>query len=77
MNMSKKNYWTTPKKDGGWAVKREGSTKASAIFDSQAEAWSDTRRRARGTEGEAFLQGKNGQIRSRNTYGKNPFPPKG
>ncbi len=74
--MNKSNYWTTPHKDG-WAVKKEGAKRASAVFETQADAWSDTRRRARGSEGEAFLQGKNGQIRSRNTYGNDPYPPKG
>ncbi len=61
----------------GWAVKREGATRASAVFTTQSDAWSDTRRRARGTEGEALLQGKDGKIRSRNTYGNDPLPPKG
>lgn len=76
-NMSKKIYWTTPIIDGSWAVKLEGSIIASAIFNTRADAWSDARRRARATEGEAILQGKNGEIRSRNTYGADPFPPKG
>tara|TARA_R110002124_G_scaffold287144_1_gene470717 strand:- start:1054 stop:1281 length:228 start_codon:yes stop_codon:yes gene_type:complete len=71
-----KNYWTTKHADG-WAVKREGASRASSVHETQADAWKETRRLARGSEGEAFLQAQNGQIRTRNTYGKDPYPPKG
>ncbi len=71
-----KNYWTT-KHDDSWAVKREGASRASSIHATQQDAWSEARRLARGSGGEAFLQGENGQIRARNTYGKDPLPPRG
>ena len=71
-----KNYWTT-KSGGGWAVKKEGASRATSVHTTQESAWNETRRLARGTGGEAFLQGSNGQIRARNTYGKDPYPPKG
>ncbi|MEZ5814854.1 MAG: DUF2188 domain-containing protein [Alphaproteobacteria bacterium] len=71
-----KNYWTTKHGDG-WAVKREGNERATSTHDTQEGAWNETRRRARGSGGEAFLQGKDGKIRARNTYGKDPYPPKG
>ena len=75
--MSKsKNFWTTPH-DDCWAVKGEGSERASSLHPTQEDAWNEARRRARGAGGEAFLQGKNGRIRARNTYGHDPFPPKG
>lgn len=70
------NFWTT-RRPRGWAVKKEGSTRASSVHKTQEAAWNETRRLARGTEGEAYLQGKNGKIRARNTYGKDPYPPKG
>jgi hypothetical protein len=73
---NKNNYWTTPKGDN-WAVKREGADRASSVHSTQSEAWSETRRLARGAGGEALLQGRDGQIRARNTYGHDPFPPKG
>lgn len=74
---NKGNYWTSPRSDGRWEAQREGSERASRVFDTQREAWDYSRERARATEGEAFLQGRDGQIRERNTYGKDPFPPKG
>jgi hypothetical protein len=74
--MIKSNFWTTPHSDG-WAVKREGSSRATSLHSTQADAWQETRRRARGAGGEAYLKGKDGKIRARNTYGTDPFPPKG
>lgn len=59
-----------------WQVKGEGNERASAILDTQAEAWDDVKNRARGSKGEAKLQGRNGQIRERNTYGDAPYPPR-
>lgn len=73
---SSKNYWTTKHPDG-WAVKREGADRASSVHSTQAEAWSETRRLAKGTGGEAILQGEDGKIREKNSYGVDHFPPKG
>ena len=70
------NYWTS-KRHTGWVVKKEGVSRASSVHTTQAEAWYEARRLARGSGGEAFLKGEDGQIRARNTYGKDPFPPKG
>ncbi|WP_353641025.1 DUF2188 domain-containing protein [Mesorhizobium sp. WSM2239] len=71
-----KNYWTTKSSDG-WAVKKEGSTRASSVHTTQAEAWSEARRLARGAGSEAFLKDSDGKIRARNSYGNDPYPPKG
>ena len=73
---NRRNYWTTLR-DDGWAVQREGGHRASSVHASQDEAWGESRRLARGAGGEAFLQGRNGRIRARNTYGNDPFPPRG
>ncbi|WP_296763955.1 DUF2188 domain-containing protein [Sediminimonas sp.] len=73
----KENYWTSPRADGRWASQREGSQRPSRVFDTQRESWEYSQDRARDTGGEAILQGRGGQIRERNTYGRDPFPPKG
>lgn len=70
------NFWTT-KHSGGWAVKREGASRVSSTHTTQQQAWNEARRLARGAGGEAILQGSNGKIRAKNTYGNDPFPPKG
>jgi hypothetical protein len=75
--MKSKDYWTSRRKDGSWAVKRSGASRAASIHDTQAEAWKEARRLARGAEAEAYLKGRDGKIRTRNTYGSDTFPPKG
>lgn len=70
--VNEQNYWTQMREDGRWETKREGATRASKVFETQAEAWTDTKERARRAGGEAFLKGRNNQIRERNTYGHDP-----
>ncbi len=72
-----KNYWTRQRPDGKWESKREGADRASKVTDTQAEAWTHSKQRAADTKGEALLKGRDGKIRERNTYGKDPYPPKG
>jgi len=71
------NYWTQKRADGKWEAKREGADRASKVTDTQAEAWGYSKSKAKENGGEAILKGRDGQIRERNTYGKDPYPPKG
>jgi len=75
--MSRKDNFLAAPHEGGWAVRQQGSSHVASVHTTQSAAWSETRRRARGTGGEALLQGKDGKIRTRNTYGSDPYPPKG
>lgn len=61
----------------GWAVKGAGAQKASSVHSTQKEAISSARQIAKNQGSELFIHGRNGQIRERNTYGQDPFPPKG
>jgi hypothetical protein len=72
-----KNYWTQQRPDGKWESKREGAERASKVTETQAEAWDYSKSKAKESGGEAFLKGRDGKIRERNTYGKDPYPPKG
>jgi len=74
---TKKNYWTSKRTDGKWVVKKEGSIRASSVHDKQDIAWKEARRLARGEGSEAFLKGRDGKIRTRNSYGDDPNPQKG
>ncbi len=71
------NFWTQQREDGKWESKREGAERASKVTDTQAEAWQYSKDHAREEKGEAFLKGCDNRIRERNTYGKDPYPPKG
>ncbi len=72
-----RNYWTQRRPDGKWESRREGAQRAAKVTKTQAEAWNHSREKAGQGGGEAYLKGRNGQIRARNTYGKDPFPPRG
>ena len=74
---NKNNYWTQQRSDGKWESKREGAERASKVTDTQSEAWKYSKDQARDSQGEAFLKGRDNKIRERNTYGKDPYPPKG
>lgn len=60
-----------------WANEREGSERASKVFDTKAEATEAGRKTARREETEHLLHKRDGQIGDRNSYGNDPFPPEG
>lgn len=74
--MSKKNQHIVPK-GNNWAVRGAGNEKVTKITPTQKEAIKTARNIAINQGSEMFIHGKNGQIRERNTYGKDNFPPKG
>jgi hypothetical protein len=69
--------YVTIKGSNGWAVKKEGTARISSTHNSQADAWAEARRLARGSGGDAVLRGTDGHVRATNAYGKDPFFPKG
>ena len=72
-----RDYWTQQRPDGSWETKREGADRAAAVTATQAEAWARNKELAKHSGGEAFLKGRDGLIRERNSYGDDPYPPKG
>ena len=60
-----------------WAVTAEGAVAPVALFKTQSEAWEKAKSIARKERSEALLHGKNGAIRARNTYGRDPGRTKG
>lgn len=71
-----KNQHVVPH-DGGWAVRGAGNTRATSIHDTQAAAIDAARGIARNQASELLIHGRNGQIRDRDSYGGDPFPPRG
>lgn len=74
--MGVKGVHVTPR-GGKWAVRSAGSSKASRIFNTQKEAVDLGREQAKRNSSELYIHGRDGRIRERNTYGADPFPPKG
>ena len=75
--MTPKNQHVVPDGNGGWNVKGAGNSKATANFNTQAEAINRATQIAQNQNSELFIHGRNGQIRERNSYGNDSFPPKG
>lgn len=74
--MSKKNQHVVTHQDR-WAVKGEGNQRATSVHNTQQEAIDAARQIAINQGSEMLIHGRNGQIRERNTYGKDPYPPEG
>ncbi|MCB1599569.1 MAG: DUF2188 domain-containing protein [Lysobacterales bacterium] len=74
--MSGKNVHVVPHPEG-WAVKSEGAERAASVHDTQREAEAAAREIAQRRESEILIHGQDGRIRERDSYGNDPFPPKG
>ena len=74
--MTKKNQHVVPHASG-WAVRGAGNERATSVHGTQREAISVARETAIRQGSEMLIHGENGRIRERNTYGKDPYPPKG
>lgn len=60
-----------------WSVRKAGASRASGTFDTQKEAVARARDVAQKQKTELFIHGRDGRIRERNSYGKDPHPQKG
>jgi hypothetical protein len=76
VTVTKKNQHVVPHAQG-WAVKGAGNARATSVHPTQREAVSAAREAAINQRSEMLIHGANGQIRERNTYGRDPHPPKG
>ncbi|QCB53930.1 DUF2188 domain-containing protein [Sphingopyxis sp. PAMC25046] len=74
--MAGKNQHVVPHASG-WAVRGAGNSRASSVHSTQAEAAQVARATAQRQGSELLIHGRNGQIRARDSYGNDPFPPKG
>lgn len=63
--------------ENGWGVRGEGNQRLTSVHDTQREAISTARSIARNQHSEILIHGRDGQIRARDSYGKDPYPPKG
>ena len=60
-----------------WAVEREGAAHPASMHSTQAEAAKAGRALAKRDRVEFIVHRKDGQIRARDSYGNDPYPPKG
>ena len=74
--MSKRNQHIVPHADG-WAVRGAGASRATETFDRKSDAIDRGREIAQNQRSELVIHGRDGQIQSKDSYGSDPFPPKG
>ena len=73
--MAKKNQWVI-KYHNIWAVKGEGNKRATKVTKTQKEAIDIAREIAKTQKSELIIQNTEGKIRSKESYGNDPCPPK-
>lgn len=71
------NQHVTHRPDGKWQVIGSGNTKATIVVDRQFDAVEIAKRIAKNQHSELIIHRKDGKIREKNSYGNDPFPPKG
>lgn len=72
-----KNQHVIPHPNGGWQVKGAGNTRATICTDTQQKAIDTARQITRNQGSELIIHRPNGQIRAKDSHGKDPFPPRG
>jgi len=75
--MAKYNIHTVRNPDGGWSKKVEGNPHPISRHRTQAKAIEAGRQAAKQMHVEHLIHGRHGQIRERNSYGGDPYPPRG
>lgn len=60
----------------GWAVRSEGSSRATSVHSSQREAIDAARKLAKKTATQLVIHGRDGRIRQRDSYASDPLPPR-
>lgn len=67
----------TYSEDGRWKNRVLGNKRASNTFDTKAEAQAKGREMAQKLHSEHIIKKRDGTIGERNSYGNDPYPPKG
>lgn len=71
------NQHVTPHPGGGWQVRGAGNTKATVRTSTQAKAIEIARTISRNQGSELVIHRPNGQIRAKDSHGRDPYPPRG
>lgn len=71
-----KDQWVSPHDNGQWAVHGAGNSRDTKLYDTQAQAIARAREIAINQGSEVIVQGQDGRIRSKDSYGNDTCPPK-
>lgn len=70
------NQHVVRRDDGSWAVRGEGNSRDTSRHPTQGAAADAARDIARSQRAEVVIHRPSGQIRDRDSYGNDPFPPR-
>jgi hypothetical protein len=71
-----KNQHVVPA-DGRWGVRGEGNERLTSVHNTQGEAEEAAREIAIHKRSEVVIHRPDGRIRDKNSYGNDPYPPRG
>ncbi|MGI9174748.1 MAG: DUF2188 domain-containing protein [Rhodothermales bacterium] len=71
-----KNTQHVVRSPDGWSVKKGGAKRASKTFKTQQEAISYGKKISKNQGAELYIHRKDGMIRKKSSYGKDPNPPR-
>lgn len=75
--MAKQNQVHTVHRSGGWGNIKSGNSRIAKLYSTKSDAQSAGRRTAINQKAEHIIHNMDGKIGSRNSYGKDPNPPRG
>ncbi len=74
----RRRYFVSPTGEGDWKVQKEGSLRASNVFENKEDAIKRGRELAkRKTPGQLVIQKRDGKFQTEYTYEYDPYPPEG
>lgn len=74
--MARRSHHVVPDPDGGWNVKKGGSSKASVHCDTKAAVIDCGREISRNQQSELVIHNRDGKIANSDSHGHDPCPPK-
>lgn len=74
---SQKQVWVSPNPTGWWRVHKPWAIRDSIHTQTKEEAVKRAKEIAKRHKAELIAQKKDGKIAMRNSYGRDPFPPRG
>ncbi|KAA6232519.1 DUF2188 domain-containing protein [Chlorobium phaeovibrioides] len=77
MSNKKGSHHVVPDPDGGWNIQRGGGSRSSGHFDKKNDAVDAGRKISQNQGTEFYIHGKDGKIQGKDSYGNDPYPPKG
>jgi hypothetical protein len=67
--MSRKSRHVVPNPGGGWSVRNTGASRASRIFETQADAVRYARAAAKNDRAELYVHRRDGTVAHKDSYG--------